>query len=328
MAVDAQPVAHAAASGIVTSRLIVAPNWIGDAVMSLPLLRAVRRRHPEDRLAVLARPGPGALYLAQGVADEVIPRRSLAADVAASRARRFDEAWLLPNSFRAALLAFLSGAPRRRGYAADARGWLLTDALPHPSGSRHQLRDYDELLRAAGVPPDEDPPRLPIPAAAALRAAEALAAASLPPDEAVVLCPASASAPSKRWPAERFAALADLLAQRGIPRAVAVGPSERGLAQAVQERSGSPLPLLGPDLDAIELAAVLARARLVVSNDSGPAHLAGAVGTPVVVLFGPTDPARTAPSGSPTRVLYRDALGTITADEAMRAVEELLGRKG
>jgi ADP-heptose:LPS heptosyltransferase len=172
-----------------------------------------------------------------------------------------------------------------------------------------------------------DPPQLPIPAAAALRAAESLAAASLPPDEAVILCPASASAPAKRWPAERFAALADLLARRGIPRAVAVGPSERGLAEAVRERSGSPLPVLGPDLDAIELAAVLAKARLVVSNDSGPAHLAGAVNTPVVVLFGPTDPARTAPSGSPTRVLRREELGEITADEAMRAVEELMGRK-
>jgi len=325
------------------SRLFVAPNWIGDAVMSLPVLRAVRRRHPGDRLTVLARKGPAAIYRAEGSADEVMTRSSFLADALAIRARRFDEAWLLPNSLRAGLLAFISGAGRRLGYATDRRAPLLTDAPPPPPGTRHQLRDYDALLLTAGIPPDSDSPRIPIPEAAARRAGQALAAAGLSGDRLVVLCPGSAYAAIKRWPADRFAALSDRLAERGFSCAVAIGPGERALAEAVARKARAAPPLLGEDLDPVELAAVFARARLVVANDSGPAHLAAAVGTPVAVFFGPTDPGRTAPSGAPVRVLDRyvfcspcfretcpyghECMREIEVEDAMRAVEELIGAR-
>lgn len=303
-----------------TARLVVAPNWIGDAVMSLPVLRALRRRFPLDRLAVLARRGPAAIYRAEGSADEILPRGAFLADVLSAHAGRFDEAWLLPNSMRAALLALLSGARRRLGYATDRRGPLLTDALPPPSGASHQLRDYDALLAHAGVPPDPDPPRLPIPEAAACRAVEALAAARI--GAAVALCPGSATAPNKRWPAQRYAGLADTLAQRGIRCVVAIGPDERALGEEVAARARARPPVLGADLDPVELAAVFARSRAVVSNDSGPAHLAAAVATPVVVFFGPTDPSRTAPSGGPVRVLEK--MGEVTVEDAAAAVEASL----
>jgi heptosyltransferase-2 len=327
----------------VISRLVVAPNWIGDTVMSLPMLRALRRRHPEDRLTVLARRGPAAIYRAEGSVDEVLMRSSFLADALAIRARRFDEAWLLPNSLRAGLLAFLSGADRRLGYATDRRGPLLTEAPPPPPGTRHQLRDYDALLLSAGIPPDTDPPRLPIPEAAARRAGEALAAAGLGEGDLVVLCPGNASAAIKRWPADRFAALADRLAGRRIACAIAAGPGERELGQAVARKARTAPPVLGEDLDPVELAAVFARARLVVANDSGPAHLAAAVGTPVVAFFGPTDPGRTAPSGALVRVLDRyvfcspcfrqncpyghECMEEIGVEDALRAVEELLNVK-
>ncbi|MEP6992968.1 MAG: lipopolysaccharide heptosyltransferase II [Acidobacteriota bacterium] len=324
-----------------TSRLVIAPNWIGDAVMSLPTIRALRRQYAGDRMTVLARPGPAAIYRAQGDANEVLVRASFSADVLALRARRFDEAWLLPNSMRAALLAFLSGASRRLGYATDRRGWLLTHAPPPPPQTRHQLRDYDGLLRLAGVPPDVDPPRLRIPDPAAQRAREAVSAAGLTPAQFAVLCPASASAGTKRWPPERFASLADRLAPLGYGCAVAVGPGEGGVAEAVGRSAHAALPVLGEDLDAVELAAVFGLARVVVSNDSGPAHLAAAVGTPVVAFFGPTDPGRTAPSGAPVRILDRyvfcspcflevcpyghECMREITVEMAVRAVEELTG---
>ena len=323
-----------------TSRIVVAPNWIGDAVMSLPTLRALRRRFPKDSLTVLARRGPAAVYRAEGSADHVLPRGSFLGDVASVRGGSYDEAWLLPNSMRAALTAFLAGVDRRLGYATDRRGALLTDALPPPPGTKHQLRDYDALLSHAGVPPDTEPPSLLIPAEAARRAREALEAAGVP-EGAIVLCPGSASAATKRWPAERFAALAAALGSRGAPCAVAIGPSERHLGEAVARAAGSALPVLGADLDPVELAAVFARARAVVSNDSGPAHLAAAVGTPVVVFFGATDPGRTAPTGAPARILDRyvfcspcfleqcpyghECMREITVGDALRAVEELLG---
>src|SRR5262249_42760318 len=162
-----------------------------------------------------------AVYRAAGGADEVLERGSFLGDVRSLRAGGFDEAWLLPNSMNAALLAFLSGARRRLGYATDRRGALLTDALPPPPETPHpetapQRRDSAALLLHAGVPPDPDPPCLPIPEAAAARARAALGEANVPKGF-VALCPGSATAPEKRWPAERYATLARVLVERGIP---------------------------------------------------------------------------------------------------------------
>jgi ADP-heptose:LPS heptosyltransferase len=198
------------------------------------------------------------------------------------------------------------------------------------------------LLQAAGVLPDPDPPRLPISEAAAGRAARALEAAGLPAGGPLaLLAPGSAFAPTKRWPADRYAALADALSGHGLAAALVVGPGEAELGASVTRLARSRVPVLGEDLDPVELAAVLARARVVVANDSGPAHLAAAVGTPVAVLFGPTDPGRTAPSGSPIRILDRyvfcspcfltecpyghECLKEIAVEDAVRAVEELTG---
>ncbi len=321
-------------------RLVIAPNWIGDAVMSLPFLRALARSDPGGTIAVLARRGPAAIYRAEGSADELLPRSAFLAEALAARRGRFDEAWLLPNSYRAALLARASGAPRRIGYATERRGWLLTIAPPPPPGTDHQLRDYDALLAARGIAPDPEPPRLPVPAAALARAHEALEKARVRAGFAA-LCPGSAFAQSKRWPPERFAALADALAERGLPPAVLVGPGEAELGARVATGARSRPPVLGADVDPVELAAMLSLSRVAITNDSGPMHLAGAVGTPVVALFGPTDPGRTGPSGSPSRVLDRyvfcspcfktecpyghECLREISVDDVVRAVEELVG---
>src|SRR6476659_44532 len=122
-----------------TRVLVVAPNWLGDAVMAIPFFRALSAARPRTALFALAPRGPGAVLRAlDGV--EVIPRRgNLAGDALALRGRRFDEAWLLPNSFRAALLGLLSGAPRRIGYDTDRRGALLTHAAKAPLPTGHQL---------------------------------------------------------------------------------------------------------------------------------------------------------------------------------------------
>jgi heptosyltransferase-2 len=323
------------------NRLIVAPNWIGDAVLSLPVLRAIRHAHPGDRLAVIAPRGPAAIYRAEGSAGKVLPRSGIGAEVLALRRGRFDEAWLLPNSFRAALLPFLAGLPRRIGYATDRRGRLLTDALPAPLRTGHQLRDYDALLEARGIASDREPPRLPIPAAAAARAADALGRVDRASRrDLVLLCPGSAVDATKRWPAESYARLADALSERGLAVALAVGPGESALAARIAAAARSAPPAVGADLDPVELAGVLSSARAVVSNDSGPMHLAAAVGTPVVALFGPTDPGRTAPVGSRVRVLDRylfcspcflercpyghECMREIGVETVLEAVEELL----
>ncbi len=326
-------------------RLVVGTNWIGDAVMSLPFLRALRAAHPGDSLTVFARRGPDAIYRAAGTADEVLTRSSFLRDAASLASRRFDEAWLLPNSLRAAVYARVSGAPRRIGYATDRRGLLLTHPMPAPETPGHQLRDYDALLSAHLIVPDFDPPCLPLPEEARRQAARALSAAGLASatDRLVLLSPGSAKDPTKRWRAGRFAKLGDLLAQRRFTCAIVVGPREGALGTAVSGAAAAPLPVLGEDLDPVGLAALLARSRLLVSNDSGPMHLAAAVGTPTVAFFGPTDPGRTAPTGAPARVLDRyvfcspcfrskcpyghECMKEITVEMALAACEELLGKR-
>ncbi|HEU5251033.1 MAG TPA: lipopolysaccharide heptosyltransferase II [Thermoanaerobaculia bacterium] len=323
-------------------RLVVAPNWIGDAVMSLPVLRALARASPGERLAVLARPGPAAIYRAEGSAGEVRAVSGLVADALAIARDRFAEAWLLPNSFRSALVPFLAAVPDRIGYATDGRAALLTRSLPPPPADAHQLRDYDALLRSRGIEPDAGPPRLLIPAHAAERAEAALARAGMRADSGrfLALAPGAAFSWTKRWPPERFGRLASELAGRGLAVAVAIGPGEEELARRVSDAAAVPPPVLGADLDPVELAAVLARARAVVANDSGPMHLAAAAGTPVIALFGPTDPGRTGPSGSPSVVLDRyvfcspcylkecpyrhECLRGIEVGEVVAAVERLL----
>jgi heptosyltransferase-2 len=186
--------------------LIVAPNWLGDAVMALPFVRALRKARPGDSLTVVARRGPAAIFRAEGSADGVWVASGLLSDAVTLARGRVDEAWLLPNSFRSALLPFLARVPERIGYATDARTMLLTHAVPRPAGTAHQLRDYDRLLASRGVPPDMEPPRLPIPGNAAERARRAIAAAGLPGGAPLVLlAPAAASGSIKKWPASRFA---------------------------------------------------------------------------------------------------------------------------
>jgi heptosyltransferase-2 len=322
--------------------LVVAPNWLGDCVMALPVLRAIRRARPQEGLTVLAGRGAAALFRAEGSADTVLERTGLFGDAVRLRAGRFAEAWLLPNSLRSALAPRLAGIPERIGYDTDRRRPLLTIALPPPRRTEHQLRDYDALLRSRGIEPDFEAPRVPVTAKALDRAASAMETAGVDPDEPLaILAPGAAFGWTKRWPSERYGALGDLLAARGLTCAVVIGPGEEALGLSVAAAARSRLPVLGANLDPLELAALFSRARVVVSNDSGPMHLAAAVGVPVVAFFGPTDPGRTAPSGSPSKILDRyvfcspcflkkcpfghECMREITVEAALEAVKELLG---
>src|SRR5262249_6023067 len=207
--------------------------------------------------------------------------------------------------FRAALVAFLAGVPERIGYAADRRERLLTHVVMPPPSTAHQLRDYDRLLRSRDVEPDFDPPRLTLPEDARPRALETIARAGLSESRLALLAPGAAFGPTKQWPAARFGQLADRLRDQGFDCGCAIGPDEKDLAARVAASARAPVPDLSSALDPVGLAALIARARILISNDSGPAHLAGAVGTPAVIFFGPTDPGRTAPVGSRSRVLDR-----------------------
>lgn len=292
--------------------LVVVPNWVGDCVMAQPVLSALAASGRP--VVVLAKRGLVPLFSVfpdlSGTLERVADDE---ATLSAIRAAGCDEAVVLPNSFRSAYLPWRAGIPRRHGYRGDFRGALLAPATRRPAKRpvRPQIADYAELLAAMGVnAPATWIPRLTPSAALAERGRERLERAHLAPEVGplVGLFPGAEFGASKRWPWERFAALATELRRRrpGIQQLVVAGPKEVWTAVRVHEESGHLLPVIGPDLDLGQLAGLLSHLDLLVTNDSGPMHLAAALGVPCVALFGPTDPRRTAPAGEGHRVLSTD----------------------
>jgi len=286
--------------------LVLLPNWVGDVVLATPALAALRRRFAESRICLLLRSYVADVVADGGFADEVLtwpPDRTGPAGwlrfIRRLRAHRFDLALLLPNSFRSALAVRLSGARRRVGYVRDARGWLLTDRLRPPrSGGRRVVESmldyYGRLVEALECDASDRRPRLGI--GPADEAACARRFASLDQERPlVVLNPGGAFGTAKLWPAERFAAIGDALAGEFNAQIIASGtPKERALGEAIARAAQRPVMLcFEPPVGLGPLKALIRRADLLVTNDTGPRHYAIALGTPVVTIFGPTDPGWT-----------------------------------
>ena len=286
--------------------LVRLPNWLGDTVMALPALHGLRAARPADCVVAVGR--WASLLAGQGVADALVPypvdggdRRRLAASL---RAMRPDAAVLLTNSFESALAARLWGARMRLGYDTDLRRALLTHAVPLPSPRLHQIDEYRGLLEAAGV---AAPVTVPVWRLGEDAAAGAAVSALL--DEcgvargvrAVGLHLGSSFGSSKQWSPASFGEVATRLSEGGL-RPILLGcPAEVEMAAAVSASAGWGIPSLvardRPEL----LPRLLARLAYLVSSDTGLAHLAAAVGTPTVTLFGPTDPRLTAPRSRAAR---------------------------
>jgi heptosyltransferase II len=302
-----RPTAAASLTGLPLRTLVVMPSWVGDCVMALPALDALAASG--RRVVAFARPHLlPLLQLSPAVSDLVARSPDPTTTVESLRAAGCDEAVVLPNSFRSAWLAHQSGIAWRWGYRGGWRAPLLSAPVPRPGGRRPQVEDYRELLEALSVPPPASwVPRLPRSPALLAAGRERLARARLGGEGPLVgLAPGAEWGPSKRWPWRRFADLANELRRRvpGVRQAILVGPKEVWTAVRIHEESGKLHPVIGPDLDLAGLAAVLACLDLLVTNDSGPMHVAAAFGVPCVALFGPTDRRRTAPAGEGHRVLH------------------------
>jgi lipopolysaccharide heptosyltransferase II len=283
--------------GVVLVRL---PNWLGDTVMALPAMHGLRAARP--RVSVVAVGRWASLLAGQGVADALVSypigwraRRRVAA---ALRAMRPDVAVLMTNSFESALAARFWGARMRLGYDADLRRPLLTHAAPLPSPRLHQIDEYRRLLEAAGVSAPATIPvwRLGEDAAAGAAVSSLLDECGVSEGaRAVGLHLGASFGSSKQWPVASFAGVASHLRERGLRPIVLGSPADAEMAAAVSAAAGWAIPSLvardRPEL----LPSLLARLACLVSGDTGVAHLAAAVGTPTVTLFGPTDPRLTAP---------------------------------
>ena len=292
--------------------LIRATNWVGDAIMALPALRAVRKRFPEAEIAILALPYVADIYRGQGIADQLIShdrkgehagfrgREKLAAEL---RAKKFSTALLLQNAFDAAWIAWRAGIPERIGYNRDGRGLLLTKAIRTPRSGEipaHEKFYYLELLKRAGwidTIPDIREISLLVTGEQSRRAEERLQSFGSKRGAVRIAVGAGAAYGSaKCWPPERFAAaINQLLKVRGAEVILFGTSSEIAVAAAIQAGLEQAALDLSGKTEIVELPALLSRCTAFVGNDSGAMHVAAAVGLPVVAVFGPTDPHGTAP---------------------------------
>jgi len=296
--------------------IVRAPNWVGDCVLAVPALRSLRRGFPQAEIWVAGRAGAEELFSISGLADGaiVLPEdkgwRGLRLAAGKIREGSFDAGLLLANSFGSALLFYLSGIPERWGYAADGRSLLLTKPVrrPRASAPRHHVHYYLDLVAGLGLKTLPPELRIGLPAAdreAARVRLERLGVALSRP--IVAICPGASYGPAKRWPAEGFAAAAALIQERRGAEIVIVGSAaEAGIAEAVRKEMRRQPHILTGSTSLRELMGVIAWSTLLIANDTGPMHLANALGVPVVGVFGPTDPAVTGPFAPPARVVKKD----------------------
>jgi lipopolysaccharide heptosyltransferase II len=295
--------------------LVIGPNWVGDAVMSIPALANLRRGLPQASIDFLVPRRVATLFEDHPHIDRLVVHhhrqswRAGLSELLVLRRCRYDLILLLPNSFRAALYGCLVGASMRVGYATDGRRWLLSHPVALGDGQPcHQIDAYLQLIAALGLPIVERLPTLAPTRQGEIQAAQLWNNQGWGRDDRVIgICPGAASGPAKRWWPERFAALADRLITAGGFRVVFFGsPDEVPLVQCIcSQMTQQAVSLAGQDrLDSF--VALAARCAAMITNDSGAMHIANAVGTRVVALFGPTDPDRTAPRAAPATVLRRD----------------------
>lgn len=338
--------------------LVRSTNWVGDAVMCMPAFDALRRNFPESHIAVVARPWVAALYESHPGVDEIIPyprgegffqdALAMIRVIHCIRCRSFDLAILFQNAFEAALIARLGGMPLRVGYNTDGRRLLLSHAVLRDKSilKQHQVEYYLAILRAMSWEAPTAEPNLFTGGKEAAVVDALLAAHGISKGDFVVgLGAGAAFGPAKRWPVDRFAAIADRAVERWGAKVVLVGSAQDGrtcldLARAMNHEAAD----LCGKTSLAEALALIERCRFFVSNDSGLMHVAAALGVPTIALFGSTDPVATGPRGRWTRIVKHDldcapclkpqcrngyrCLLSIQPDEVWEAMEKLRKEAG
>jgi heptosyltransferase-2 len=297
-------------------------NWVGDAVMTIPALRELRRLFPDARITLATRGWAEGLFADVDFLDDIQTHegtglRSVVQQVRQWRKRSFDLAILFPNSLETALVASLARVPIRIGYATEGRQGLLTHPLRAPEwrAEKHEVFYYlkivaelEWLLKREQSFLDSKPDgSLSVSEPRKLVAQEFLRSQGINLDKRLVaLCPGSINSRAKRWPAERYAALGDKFSDKLGATVLLIGSAgetEVSL-EVARQMSNQPVILTGKT-DLAMLVATLSVVDLVVTNDTGPAHIASALGRPTLVIFGPTNPLTTRPF-SPSGEILRE----------------------
>ena len=296
--------------------LVRGPNWLGDAVMCEPALRGLRRLFPDAQIALLVKPAVADLFAGHPALTRVLTydtkghHAGLSGKwVLAGQLRRqgFDLAVLFQNAFEAAFLTFLAGVPRRYGYATDGRSLLLSDPVAAPDRSTlvHQVRYYWDLLKPLGLTGDPPAPELVVFPEEEQAMAGRLAQGGLTASDVVVgINPGSTYGMAKRWLPERFAEVTERLCrtvresrEQQVSVIIFGAKGEERLGQEIAARLSSRSLVLSGATTIRELMAAVKRCAMLLTNDTGPMHIASAFQVPVVAIFGPTDWRTTSPFG-------------------------------
>jgi len=307
-------------SGQEIKRVVVrGTNWVGDSVMSIPALRALRRVLPDARITLVLRPGVRGLFADADFIDELLvyDRRNMFSafgQVREWKKRNFDLALLFQNAFEAALIPFLAGVPLRLGYATESRRAMLSHplALPDWRSTRHEVFYYLYLVTAleqflyqtSNICEADPDASLELSESRRQEAAHLLQTYGQNTDRSIVaICPGSINSRAKRWPADSFANLADKLLDERRQVVFVGSPAESEVSREVTNRMRNKPAVLTGKTTIDQLTSILGVVDLVVTNDTGPAHIAAALGRPTLVIFGPTNPLTTRPFSGQAEIL-------------------------
>jgi len=296
--------------------LVRGPNWLGDAVMCEPALRGLQRLFPEAQIALLVKPAVADLFAGHPTLTRVLTYDSNGKHAGLSgkwalagqlRQQGFDLSVLFQNAFEAAFLTFLAGVPRRYGYATDGRSLLLSHPVAPPDRRAlvHQVRYYWDLLKPLGLTGDPPAPELVVFPEEEQTMAGRFAQAGLTASDVVIgINPGSTYGEAKRWFPERFAEVTERLCrtmresrEQQVSVVILGAKGEERLGREIAARLTSRSLVLSGATTIRELLAALKRCAMLLTNDTGPMHIASAFRVPVVAIFGPTDWRTTSPFG-------------------------------
>jgi len=329
--------------------LVVTVNWLGDCVMTLPVFKALKEKFPEARVGVMAVPRVKDLFLNNPYIDEVITfdektvHRQLTAKlnfIRELRAAKYDTVYLIHRSFTRAVVCMAAGIGKRIGFKRKKTSWIITDPVTEPDRNIHRSDRYLFLLRKSGVPVKDSIPSLTVSDQSGIKAEKYLEPFKKKYRKLVAVNPA-ANWRQKRWPLTGFISLISELCGRGSAVFLIGTLKEKKIADQIIAAVPEGVYDLCGKTGLPELAALLKGMDCLISADSGPAHLGAALGLPVLVLFGPTDPAITGPRGRKVKIIQNSVpckipcydlsckdnicMQGISPEQVLAAMEEMIG---
>lgn len=332
--------------------LIVEVNWLGDVLFSTAAIKAIKDKYPKSFLACMVVKRCSQILEDNPSVDEVIlfdeksSHKSLVSKVkfiVSLRKENFDTVFLFHRSFTRAIICYLAGIKRRVGYYREKTGFLLTDKVETPDNSLHRAEFFINLISKTGIETKDKRYEFFINPKAVDKVVDLLAKAGITREDNYIAINPGGNWDPKRWPAEYYAQLADRISQEiGVKIVVLGAKKDIGLAQRINSKMRNEAIILAGETNLKELGALLKMAKVVVSADSGPMHLAAALGVPVVAIFGPTTPRITGPFNPQAEhiILQKDVgcpvpcyevscvdnkcMKAITVDEVFKAVKKIL----